>query len=84
MPTFTIDISAQAVAKLNAVVNRYNANSGTTFTLKQWLLLHIKDVAIADDLNVATTQLQEQHQRDAQAALQAALTTERDRLLTEL
>ena len=84
MPRFTIDLSDAAVARLQAVVSRYNQDQGTALTVQQWFVLHLKEVAIAPDLAVAAEQLQRQAEADAQTVLDAALRAERDRLLGQV
>ena len=84
MPKFTITVTDKALAKLQAVVNTHNQNNGATLTVQQWLDLHVKDVAINQDLAAALQTIQQEQQQLAQAALDAAVSAERDRLLTEL
>ena len=72
MPTFTITLSPQAVAKLQAVVDRYNANTGQTLTVRDWIALHIKEVAIGDDLMAEHQRLQREHEENLRAAIEAA------------
>ncbi len=84
MPKFTITVTDTQLAKLQAVVVAHNANTGATLTVQQWLDLHLKELAIADDLTAAVRVLQEQQQRDAQATLDAAINTTRDELLAQL
>jgi hypothetical protein len=84
MPQFTIDLSQKAVDRLQTQVQRTNDANGTNFTLREWLELHLKEIAIADDLTTAVQAIQEQQQRHAQDALNAAVHTERDRLLQQL
>jgi hypothetical protein len=40
MPTFTITITDLALAGLQAIVARYNADSGTALSVQDWLVLH--------------------------------------------
>ncbi len=84
MPKFTITVTNTQLAKLQAIVNTHNANTGQTLTVQQWLDLHLKELAIADDLTAAVRVLQEQQQRDAQATLDTAINTARDELLAQL
>lgn len=72
MPSFTITLSAQAVARLQAVVDRYNANTGQTLTVRDWITLHVKEVAIADDLMAEHQRLQRKHEESLRAAVEAA------------
>ncbi len=84
MPKFTLNLTQAAVDKLQTHVQRTNDNTGANLTLTQWITLHLQEVAIADQLAAAVTAIQEQHQRDAQTALDDALRTARDELLAEL
>ena len=77
MPRFTLDISDPALAGLQALVARYNADNGTDLTALDWLHLHVKELAIQDQLLEASRTLREQADRDADAAFKA----ERQRLL---
>lgn len=80
MPKFTIDLTAAAVTRVQALVARYNENAGAALTVAEWLLLHIKELAIQDELNARATVLQRQAQDDANAALLA----EQTRLIASL
>jgi urease accessory protein UreF len=84
LPQFTITLSQKAVDRLQIQVQRTNDANGTTLTMRDWIELHLKEIAIADDLAIATQAIQEQQQRDAQDALQAAVRAQRDRLLEDL
>lgn len=84
MPSFTIEISDKTLTGLKKVVADYNANTGQALTVQAWLLLHIKEAAIAQQLATAAAAIVEQHQRDAQATLEAAVTTARDELVASL
>lgn len=77
MPKFTLDISDPALAGLQALVARYNADNGAALTVADWLLLHVKELAIQDDLLAAARTLREQADKNADAAFKA----ERERLL---
>lgn len=84
MPDFTITLTQKAVDKLQQQVQRTNENQGTSLTLKQWMTLHLRELAITDELNAAVTGLRDEQQRDAQTALEAAIRTARDQLLANL
>ncbi len=84
MPKFTVTLTTKHLSRLQKVVDTYNANSGQTLTVGAWILLHLKDVVITEDLAANSRAITEAHQRDAEAGLSAAVTAERDRLLTEL
>ena len=77
MPRFTLDISDPALDGLQALVARYNADNGTALSVQDWLLLHLRELAIQDRLMAAAQSLREQADRDADAAFKA----ERQRLL---
>ena len=84
MPKFTITISQKAVDKLQPHVQRSNETNGTSLTLLQWLHLHLQELAIGDDFQVAIQALVQQQKLDAENTLQAAVRTTRDEMLTSL
>ena len=84
MPDFTITLSPKAVQRLKILMQRTNEIEGTSLTLRQWITLHLRELATAEDLSAAITTLQEQTKRDADNTLRAAITTTRDQLLQEL
>ena len=80
MPKYTIDLSRKAVDKLQLQVQRTNDASGTAYTLKDWITLHLKELAITDDLPLAIEQLK----LESNDMLAAAIRAKRDQLLQEL
>jgi hypothetical protein len=84
VPKFTIDLSQNTVDKLQAQVQRTNENTGSSLTLQQWMTLHLRELAITDELTAAVTAIRDQQQQDAQTALEAAVRAKRDELLAEL
>ena len=84
MPKFTIDISDKTLARLQAEVERTNANQGTALTVQAWIVLHLQELAIAPELAAAVNQLRQQQETDAQAALDAAVRAARDAMLADL
>jgi hypothetical protein len=84
VPKFTIDISDKTLARLQAEVDRTNANQGTALTVQAWILLHLQEIAIAPDLAAAIEQLRQQQETDANAALETAVKTARDELIASL
>ena len=84
MPKITIDLTDKAVAGLTAERDRYNAANGASLTLGEWVHRVLSEIAVAQQLAHTTAALTEQHQRDAQAALNAAITAARDQLVTTL
>ena len=84
MPRFTIDLSDKAVTRLQRQVQRTNDANGTSLTLRDWLVLHVREIAIAEDLSAAVQELQAQQQRDAQAQLEDAARAARDTMLADL
>ena len=84
MPKFTIDLKQKTVDKLQVLVQRTNENQGTNLTLLQWLKHHVDELAIAEELGLAVTALQEQQQKAANSALDASIRAKRDELLADL
>jgi hypothetical protein len=79
MPAFTIELNGHMVTRLNRIVGRYNADNGTGMTLQAWLQLHIREIAIQEDLAAEHAALTKQAEADVAAAVRAA----KDRLLSE-
>jgi len=85
MPSHTIDISAEVENRLLARhVAPYNTAFKASFTLDEWVLVHLKELAVQDELSNAVSQLQAQEQTNANNALQAAVEAERQRLIATL
>ena len=81
MPQFTINLSANALARLQVIVERNNADTGRSLSVRDWIALHLKEMAIAEELARSAENLRQQAERDANAAFDAALRAEKDRLL---
>ncbi len=84
MPDYTITLSPKAIQRLKILMQRTNETEGTSLTLRDWITLHLRELAIGPDLSAAIPPLQEQTKRDAEATLQAAIIATRDQLLQEL
>lgn len=69
MPDFTIHVPAHLLAPLQAVVTRYNGNTGHALTVTEWLALHVAEIALAQALAAEQTRLQQQMQADLAVAL---------------
>ena len=80
MAKYTLTLPDGGAARLQALVARYNADHGTQLSVTEWLELHLKEIAIGQDLAQEWDALQVQNRRDLESAA-AAL---RDRLLAEL
>jgi len=84
MPKFTIDLTDKAVAALQALVAEYNGNTGAQLTVQDWLSLHVKELAVSRQLAAVIEPLRQQTERDAAAALSAAIGAARDELIAGL
>ena len=73
MPRFTIDLTDKALARLQTIITETNEQTGQSLTVKQWIDLHLREVAIQRELSST-----------AQAVSQAAVAAERDRLLADI
>lgn len=76
MPRFEVTISDAHLARLQAIVAKYNENSGTNYTVKDWVLLHLKDIVIGEQLQA----YQEQAQKNAEEQLRQEIEAEIQRL----
>lgn len=79
--TFTITVSDALLAKLQELTARYNANNGTNLTVQDWLLLHLKELAIQETLSQRLNILRQQVEEEANQELERRLRQERDNLL---
>ncbi len=77
MPDVTITVSDALVARLNVLLAEYNLRNLANLTLRQWMQLHFRELAIGRELAASAVQIQEQAQADVAAAIQA----EKERLL---
>jgi hypothetical protein len=77
MPRIAIDITDATAAKLAERVARYNADTGATLTVPEWLYLHVRELAIETTLVEAHGTFQKQAEEQARLAFAA----ERQRLL---
>jgi hypothetical protein len=77
MPTITTDLTDAAYAGLQRVVTRWNADNGGSLTVDEWLHLHLRELAVQDEIVRAVEDLQKQAQETAAAAIRA----ERQRLI---
>ncbi len=77
MPTLTIDLSDAAIQRLDAYRVEHNAATGEALTLRQWLIHHLREVAISRELGTKATDLQRQAGVDVETAVEA----ERQRLM---
>jgi hypothetical protein len=50
MPAINIDLSGKALASLQEVVEDFNAQTGQTLKLEDWITLHLKELAVAKQL----------------------------------
>lgn len=73
MPTFELTISDKALERLQAIVARYNENTGQSLTLKQWAIRHFKEIAIGQELGEAVEQIRKQQQQAEQDAVKARM-----------
>ena len=80
MPTFTLALTDAAVARLQPLVARYNADFGVDLSLQDWITLHLQEIAIGPDLAAKLDQLRQQSEAD----LTAAVAAEKARLLSDL
>ena len=78
--TLTLTLTPACVERLYEIVNRYNADIMALkgpLSLQKWLHLHLRELAVQDELTEAAGRLQRQAQTDAVAAIKA----ERARLM---
>ncbi len=77
MPDVTITVSDALVARLNVLLAEYNLRNQTNLTLRQWMQLHFRELAIGRELSQSAQNIQTQ----AEADVAAAIAAEKERLL---
>jgi hypothetical protein len=77
MPRFTVELSESAVTRLQVVVEVYNQNNGLSLTVQDWITLHLRELAVQDQLAASERTLRQQ----AEQTHAAAVAAERQRLL---
>lgn len=80
MPRFSITLSAAAVQRLQAIVDRYNANTGQALTVSQWIHLHLLELCVQDELAAALQQIEQRKRQEVADEYRL----ERDRLIQGL
>lgn len=80
MAKFTIEVADAALPRLQAVVQRYNSDNGAALTVADWLTLHLRELAIQDELMQSIESIRKQKEAEAHSAALA----ERDRLLASV
>ncbi len=79
MAEHMIDLNDAMQARMARVVGQHNAAHGTELTVTDWLNLHIRELAIAQDLSAEHETLTRQAEDDMTAAMIAV----KQRLLAE-
>ncbi len=72
MASFTIDLTDAAVARLQALVSRYNADNGAALSVQDWITLHLRELAVQDELLSQVQSIQRQKEQEALAGIAAA------------
>jgi hypothetical protein len=49
MPEFTITISDKVIARLQALTAKHNQDTGESLTVKQWVIMRLKNMAMGDE-----------------------------------
>lgn len=80
MPEIPIALSDAAYAGLQIVVTRWNAANDGQLTVEAWVDLHLRELAVQDQIVRASEQLQQQAQELAAASARA----ERERLVESM
>ena len=84
MPTFNFTLSNQMVEKLQALTTKYNENTGSSLTVKEWVFLHLKEIAIETEMRPKLDSLREEMEQQANANFELVLKAEKQRLLDAL
>jgi len=84
MPEFTISVPQKAVDRLQQLVARYNDNTGSSLTLRDWLTLHLKEMAVQNEMAERAAEIRRQQELEANQMYADAVKAEQDRLIAGL
>ena len=84
MPDFTIAIPDKALPGLQRTVDLYNGNNGAKLSLRDWVELHVLDIALQEQMQAAVDAIKAQTEAQAQADFDAAIKAERERLIADM
>jgi aminoglycoside phosphotransferase (APT) family kinase protein len=84
MPEFTISVPQKAVDRLQQLVARYNDNTGSSLTLRDWLTLHLKEMAVQAEMAESASAIRRQQELEANQMYADAVKAEQDRLIAGL
>lgn len=75
-----LELTDKAAAKLQLVVDDFNAATGRDLTLEEWVLLYLEEKAIGEDMNADV----EEHKKEVDADLPRWIAARRRQRLQEL
>ena len=84
MRRVVLTLTDAVIKKLQAVVDADNATNGTTLTLDEWIILHLKEIAISADLIARVETRRREAEALAAQALEASIAAERAALIAAL
>lgn len=79
MPEITAKVGDRVYRGVQALVDRYNAERNEALGVEEWLSLHIKELALQEDLLARSAAIQ----RDFQARAEEALRVAREELMAD-
>ena len=84
MAKFTIDLSDQAVSRLQVIVDKYNQDKGKSLTLQEWMVENLNDVAVNDEMVLEIEKIKQTESELFRQRVQEAANLKRDELVTKL
>ncbi len=79
---FTVNVDQPELERrLALIVARYNARNGTNLATRQWITVHLREIATNEDLSAAGTRIAEEKRAQLEAEIATELQAEKDRLL---
>jgi hypothetical protein len=70
----TLDIGDALSGRLDHKAQEYNDRTGTAFTVADWIVFHLRETLVSEDLAEEAPTLERKSQRDLQMALLARKT----------
>lgn len=70
MAKFDIIIPDKLLPGLQRLVDRYNQNAGKTLTVTDWILLHLKELAVSDEVTAERKRIEAALEAEKEQAVQ--------------
>ena len=84
MAKFTIELSDQAVSRLQVIVDKFNQDKGKSLTLQAWMAENLNDIAVNDEMTLEIEKIKQTESELFRQRVQEAANLKRNVLVTKL